>query len=373
MKKYPQFIAIHLLLAIALTTQAQQQPPASQPGKCMVQGLTPPQFETIDRRVLVRPAYKTYEAVPAEYRTVDVRIMVKPPSKKYVYVPAEFETVVEMVAVKDAATQVELVPPTFDTLYETIETRPPTARWEYRYPPGDCKSEDPRDCLVLQYVERPGAYLKIPTLKPRTSAGFRTAPGTGDSIRIEKQRLVREARVEEVEIPAEYITVQRQELVRDAYVREVEVPAQYRLEPIQVLKDPGGQPFWAEVDCHLTEYNELPITFDEGSANLSPTATSVLRREILPFMQKSPGLQVEIAAHTDSRGDAAANLQLSQKRAEAIVNWLVAQGIPPELLIAKGFGETRLKNHCADGVKCTELEHAQNRRVEWRVVPYLPK
>lgn len=339
----------------------------------MVQGLTPPQFETMDRRVLVRPAYKTYEAVPPEYRMADVRIMVKPPTKKYVYVPAEFETVVEMLAVKDAATRVELVPPTFDTLYETIETRPPTARWEYRYPPGDCNSDDPRDCLVLQYVERPGAYLKILTLKQKISSGFRTTPGTGDSIRIEKQRLLKEARVEEVVIPAEYLTIQRQELVRDAYVREVEIPAQYRLEPVQVLKDPGGQPVWEEVDCLLTEYNELPITFDEGSASVSASATSILRSEVLPLMQKRPSLQVEIAAHTDSRGDAAKNLQLSQKRADAIVSWLEAQGMPPERLIAKGFGETRLKNHCAKGVKCTELEHAQNRRVEWRVVPYLPK
>ncbi len=373
MNNYAFLFTVIIILAISHMSQAQQQPPATQPGKCMVQGLTPPQFETIDRRVLVRPAYKTYEAVPAEYRTVDVRIMVKPASKKYVYVPAEYETMVEMVAVKDAATVVELVPPTFDTLYETIETRPPTARWEYRYPPGDCKSEDPRDCLVLQYVERPGSYLKIPSLKQRTSAGFRTTPGTGDSIRIEKQRLVKEARVEEVQIPAEYITIQRQELVRDAYVREVEVPAQYRLEQVQVLKDPGGQPVWEEVDCRLTEYNELPITFEEGSAALSPSATSVLRSEILPLMRQRPSLQVEIAAHTDSRGKAAQNLLLSQKRAEAIVNWLVAQGIPPERLIAKGFGETRLKNHCAEGVKCTELEHAQNRRVEWRVVPYLPE
>ncbi len=339
----------------------------------MVQGLTPPLFQTEDRRILVRPAFKTYEVVPAEYRTVDVRIMVKPPSKRYVYVPAEYETVVEMVAVKDASTVVELLPPTFDTLYETIEIRPPTARWEYRYPPGDCQSEDPRDCLVLQYVERPAVFVRIPVLRPRTMAGFRTSPGRGDSIRIEKQRLVREARVEEVEIPAEYITIQKQELVRDAYVREIEVPAQYRIEPVQVLKDPGGQPVWEEVDCRLTEYNLLPITFEQGSATLTPAAIEVLRRELLPLLQQRPSLQVEIAAHTDSRGDARQNMELSQRRAQAVVDWLVQQGIPPERLIAKGFGESRLKNHCADGVQCTEWEHAQNRRVEYRVVPFLPK
>lgn len=366
-----------LLLACTLTLSfyglAQGQPTPTQAGKCMVQGLTPPRFKTVDKRILVRPAYKSYEVVPAEYRTVEVRIMIKPPSKKYVYIPAEYETVVEMVAVRDAATVIELVQPTFDTLYETIEIRPSTATWEYRYPPGDCDSKDPRDCLVLQYVERPGAHVRIPVLKPRTMAGFRSAPGTGDSIRIEKQRMVREARVEEVEIPAEYITIQKQELVRDAYVREVEVPAQYRIEPVLVLEDPGGQPVWEELDCKLTEYTPLPISFDQGSASLTPNAMEVLRKELLPLLQQRPSLHVEIAAHTDSRGDARQNLELSQRRAQAVVNWLVQQGISPERLIAKGFGETRLKNRCADGVDCSEWEHAQNRRVEFRVVPYLPK
>ena len=371
----PRFLLPVLLftLAAVFPTQAQQPPLTSNPGKCMVQGLTPPQFETIDRRILVRPAYKAYQVVPAEYQTVDERIMVKPPSKKYVYHPAEYETVVEKVAVKDATTVVELVPPIFDTLYETIETRPAVDRWEYRYPAGDCPARDPRECLVLQHVKHPAELLRIPVLKLRTAAGFRTTPAAGDSIRIEKKRMLRPARIEEVELPAEYLTITRQQLVRDAYVREVEVPPIYRIEPVQVLKDPGGQPVWEEVDCRLTEYNELPVSFANGSTYLSPAAQSVLQSELLPLLQKRPSLQVEIAVHTDSQGDAANNLSLSQKRAEAIVNWLHNQGISPERLIAKGFGATRLKNHCAEGVKCSELEHAQNRRVEWRVVPFLPK
>jgi outer membrane protein OmpA-like peptidoglycan-associated protein len=58
---------------------------------------------------------------------------------------------------------------------------------------------------------------------------------------------------------------------------------------------------------------------------------------------------------------------LSEKRAQSTKDWLIKKGIESTRLTAKGYGETMLVNKCADGVKCTEKQHQQNRRSEFIV------
>ena len=85
-------------------------------------------------------------------------------------------------------------------------------------------------------------------------------------------------------------------------------------------------------------------------------------------MKANPNKVVEIASHTDSRGDDASNLELSQRRAKSVVDYLIAKGINDSRLIAKGYGESSLTNHCVNGQSCTEAQHRANRRTEYRVV-----
>jgi outer membrane protein OmpA-like peptidoglycan-associated protein len=79
-------------------------------------------------------------------------------------------------------------------------------------------------------------------------------------------------------------------------------------------------------------------------------------------------LTIEISSHTDSRGNDAYNLALSQKRAEAVVDYLVKQGVDKTNIVAKGYGESRLINRCSDDVDCTAAEHQENRRTEVKVI-----
>ncbi|MNR53424.1 Outer membrane protein A precursor [compost metagenome] len=58
-------------------------------------------------------------------------------------------------------------------------------------------------------------------------------------------------------------------------------------------------------------------------------------------------------------------MKLSENRAQATVDYIVANGISAERISGHGFGETRLINKCANGVKCTEKEHELNRRSEF--------
>lgn len=109
------------------------------------------------------------------------------------------------------------------------------------------------------------------------------------------------------------------------------------------------------------------IYFDLNKSNIRPDAEIELQK-ILDVMTEYPDLIVDIRSHTDCRASHAYNEKLSDSRAKASRQWLVDKGIAPNRLTAKGYGETRLVNHCADGVKCSEEEHQQNRRSEFIVI-----
>lgn len=108
------------------------------------------------------------------------------------------------------------------------------------------------------------------------------------------------------------------------------------------------------------------IYFDRNKATLREDAIDDLET-FYELLQQYPSMRGEIMAHTDSRADEAYNRNLSQRRAEAVRGFLIGKGISPDRLTAKGYGETRLINHCADGVSCSEEQHQRNRRVEFRV------
>lgn len=103
--------------------------------------------------------------------------------------------------------------------------------------------------------------------------------------------------------------------------------------------------------------NETDVT-EESVASL---------QKLVILIEKNPDISVEISGHTDSRGSAHYNMKLSQDRIDAVVDFLVANGVPRDHLNGKGYGETRLLNKCTDGVSCTEAEHAVNRRTEIRI------
>ena len=110
------------------------------------------------------------------------------------------------------------------------------------------------------------------------------------------------------------------------------------------------------------------IYYDFNDWHIRPDAAAVLDTTIYKLMVNNPGLVIELGSHTDSRGSDEYNLELSQKRAQAVVDYLVKKGIDPGRLIAVGYGETQLVNHCSNGVDCSDEEHQENRRTTFRVL-----
>ncbi|MBN2037599.1 MAG: OmpA family protein [Chitinispirillaceae bacterium] len=100
------------------------------------------------------------------------------------------------------------------------------------------------------------------------------------------------------------------------------------------------------------------VTFESGRAVLTQRSFAVMNR-VAESLREWPQVTIEVQGHTDSRGDNAMNLQLSQARAEAVRLYLIQQGVAPERLTAVGYGEDRpvASNNTAAGRR-------QNRRVE---------
>ncbi|WP_149277475.1 OmpA family protein [Pareuzebyella sediminis] len=109
------------------------------------------------------------------------------------------------------------------------------------------------------------------------------------------------------------------------------------------------------------------IYFDFDKYNIRKDSEIEVEKVVVA-MEKYPSLKLKVNAHTDSRGKDAYNLWLSQKRAQATVNYMIAKGIAKERLSSQGFGETKLINQCENGVKCTDEEHELNRRSEFIIL-----
>ncbi len=120
-------------------------------------------------------------------------------------------------------------------------------------------------------------------------------------------------------------------------------------------------------EARVGESIEIMILYDLGKWNIREDAAEELD-DMIQFMKDNPEMKIELGSHTDSRGSATYNQKLSQKRAESAVNYMIERGVDAKRLSAKGYGETRLKNRCADGVSCSEEEHQANRRSEVTII-----
>lgn len=131
---------------------------------------------------------------------------------------------------------------------------------------------------------------------------------------------------------------------------------------IPVVKEPE----FKKEDDLFKKLKLLPIHFDFDKSNIRPDAATELAK-IVQVMKKYPQMKIDVRSFTDSRGSATYNMKLSQQRAKSTAEWIISQGISSDRVTYKGFGDTQLLNQCRKGVKCSEEEHAINRRSEFIV------
>ncbi|MGK0420807.1 MAG: outer membrane protein OmpA-like peptidoglycan-associated protein [Polaribacter sp.] len=136
---------------------------------------------------------------------------------------------------------------------------------------------------------------------------------------------------------------------------------------------PVTKDFHLKKELIVDKYGNLkinlnPISFKYDSADITTTGEEQLM-VVIDYLNKYPTDNIKLEAHTDSRGKGAYNLALSVKRAKSVNDYLLNKGITPDRMVSvKGFGETKLINKCKNCVKCSKLEHKQNRRTDFVII-----
>lgn len=139
-------------------------------------------------------------------------------------------------------------------------------------------------------------------------------------------------------------------------------PVETRLTCLDEL-DHSGLPIAVGRDLR-TIIDIEPIYFDVNKDNIRPDAARELDK-VVRVMQQYPKMEIELGSHTDARGSDASNASLSDRRAKSSAAYIVSKGIDGGRIKGKGYGESHLLNRCANGVKCTDVEHQLNRRTEF--------
>ena len=133
-------------------------------------------------------------------------------------------------------------------------------------------------------------------------------------------------------------------------------------------------------ECEIIIEN---ILYDLDQSYIRADAAIILNK-LVKVLKDNPNMEIELASHTDCRASVSYNNNLSSKRAQAAVDYLVQNGINPSRLTAKGYGESKpleVKNYpglyctCENNngpgstdARCTEEMHQQNRRTSFTIL-----
>ncbi len=108
-----------------------------------------------------------------------------------------------------------------------------------------------------------------------------------------------------------------------------------------------------------------PILFDYDKHNIKPQAAFELDK-LVAIMKKYPNMIIKVESHTDSRGSVEYNDDLSNRRAQSTVQYVISKGIDESRISGEGFGEGRPVINCGDN--CTDEQYQKNRRSEFIIV-----
>lgn len=114
------------------------------------------------------------------------------------------------------------------------------------------------------------------------------------------------------------------------------------------------------------EINLDNIYYDYDKWDIKNEAKPTLDN-LVKLLADNPQIKIQLSSHTDCRGEDQYNIDLSQKRAQSAVDYLVLNGTSATRLIAKGYGESQLVENCICE-QCTEQQHQKNRRTTFKIL-----
>ena len=147
---------------------------------------------------------------------------------------------------------------------------------------------------------------------------------------------------------------------------EVDVPVEFQAQVVYRYGDsPTGENGPIEGSVYATQVTPILYRLSKSTNFSAQPAGVCWPMEYAVTVDIADG---EIMAHTDSRGEFIYNIDLSRRRAISVQKWLISNGVDKDRLQSNGYGSTIPKVRCGSGQKCTEDDHARNRRVEFRII-----
>ena len=255
MKRYFALLTTFAFLLVSITSYAQSPEEiifktyAGGGGKCFGRSMISNQFDTIEEKIIIRPAYSYLKEIPPVYKNETERILVEPAHTKIEVIPAEFETIRERVKVKDADIYTNPTTPiTENDLFADAssqhELSPAYKKWEKTKIKENCKSKTPENCLEWQLVDVPAQVVTINKKeradKELPTSTVPTISNSEEYMTIIRKVLKKEASYKEVQVPAQYATVTKQVLVTPRRFEQVQIPAETKtIQRIIVIKEGG--------------------------------------------------------------------------------------------------------------------------------------
>ena len=229
----------------------------------------------------------------------------------------------------------------FDDIYKFTETKKLICEQSLAGVVKDKESGELLTGVIVSLFDENFKVLKESTTDSLGQYRFEVVCGKTYYIRVEKEN---------------YETSEKGIAIADeSNASKLDLELEKRIKPIGVGTD-------------LAKTLNIPIIyFDLDKSFIRKDAMFELEK-IIVVMNDFPKLKIDIRSHTDSRQTEKYNNALSDRRAKSTRDWLIKAGIDASRLTAKGYGESQLVNHCADGVKCSELEHQANRRSEFVIL-----
>ncbi len=228
-------------------------------GKCYGRSMISYQFDTIEEKVILRPAYSYLREVPPVYRTETERILVEPAHTRIEVTPPKFEYTQQRIKVKEAESYVKTREPLnendlFMKDVSVIELAPAYQRWEKTKRKKNCRSKKPEDCLEWQLVDIPAKKVAVDTKVRSSNASINTvaAPtvsAAAEYVTVSKKVLKTPASYKEVKVPAQYRTVSKKIVVEARRFERVQVPTEYKVFKRIITIREGGVMEAREVVC----------------------------------------------------------------------------------------------------------------------------
>lgn len=207
------------------------------------------------------------------------------------------------------------------------------------------------DTIVQLMTDRYGDFsIKIPDLEQSYAIVANEKIDEADSLTIQSIEGEQIGRFTNTADEYEY-------LINQQYLQLM--PANYKQEDVEQrfleLKEKTPDHVVMTMNAH----------YQQGESALTPRAIIFLNK-IQKVLLANPRYKLTIVSHTDARGNEPENLDVSTKRSDAMVRYLMALGIKKEKVRGEGKGESAIRNRCLNDVDCSAKEHEYNNRTEFK-------